>query len=198
MIRNVVFDIGWVFVNLDYRPLREWLGAHGVGPGDIEEIRVRIALEEHESGRMDGHELLDRIVNLAEGQLAHEVAREKWLDMFELQPGMVALANRIAERQRVYLLSNIGDLHWAHLCDEYAIDRIGHGALPSYVTGYLKPDPRIYAEAERRFDLEPTATVFVDDREDNIAAARERGWHGIVHRGQADTERRLQDLGVQF
>lgn len=201
MICNVLFDIGQVLVHLDYRPLFAWLEAHGEVPLRIDEVAARIALEEHESGRLAGPGLLDRLVGLAERverQGAHETAREKWLDMFELQPRMVELVQRIARRQRVYLLSNIGDLHWAHLCEEYGLDRLGHGALPSFEAGVMKPLPGIYAEAERRFGLEPAATVFIDDRPANVEAARVRGWHGVVHHDQASTERALAALGVLF
>lgn len=201
MIRNVVFDIGWVLVHLDYRPLFAWLEEHGAARSSIEDVAADIALEDHESGRLAGPGLLERLVGLldrVERQGAHETARRKWLDMFELQPRMIDLARRLARHRRVYLLSNIGDLHWAHLCREYGLDRIGYGALPSFVAGVMKPLPGIYAEAERRFGLEPAATVFIDDRADNIAAARARGWHGIVHRDQASTERALVELGVEI
>jgi FMN phosphatase YigB (HAD superfamily) len=116
--------------------------------------------------------------------------------MFELQPSMVDLAHRLAERYRVYLLSNIGDLHWHHLAREYGLHRIGHGALPSFLAGVMKPHAGIYAQAERRFALEPAETVFIDDRSENIAAARERGWHGIVHRDHDSTVSALRELGV--
>ena len=96
----------------------------------------------------------------------------------------------------MFLLSNIGDLHWAHLSREYRLHAIGHGALPSYLAGVMKPHAGIYAEAERRFALEPAATVFIDDRADNIAGARARGWRGIVHGGYHGTLTALGDLGV--
>jgi 2-haloacid dehalogenase len=96
----------------------------------------------------------------------------------------------------VFLLSNIGDLHWVHLSREYRLQTIGHGALPSYVAGVMKPHARIYAEAERRFSLEPGDTVFIDDRADNIAAARTRGWHGIVHADYPGTLAALRALRV--
>jgi len=116
--------------------------------------------------------------------------------MFELEPAMVELAHRLSERYRVFLLSNIGDLHWAHLVREYRLHSIGHGALPSYVAGVMKPHAGIYAEAERRFALDPAATVFIDDRNENVASARSRGWHGIVHQDYRTTLARLQDAGV--
>src|SRR5215813_8010854 len=189
-IRNVVFDIGWVLVRLDYRPLLGFLQAHGAQLADRDAVMNGIRLEDHETGELPGHGLLERLRGLTRSRTASlEETQAKWLDMIEL-------AHRLSERYRVFLLSNIGDLHWAHLAREYRLHAIGHGALPSYVAGVMKPHPGIYVEAERRFALEPAATVFIDDRLDNIATARARGWHGIVHRAHADTVRHLQTLGV--
>jgi HAD superfamily hydrolase (TIGR01509 family) len=197
LVRNVVFDIGWVLVRLNYRPLLDFLQAHGAQLADRDAVMTRIRLEDHETGRLPGHGLLERLRGLTRSQRASlEETQAKWLDMFELEPAMIELAHRLSERYRVFLLSNIGDLHWAHLAREYRLHAVGHGALPSYVAGVMKPHPAIYAEAERRFALEPSATVFIDDRADNVATARRRGWHGIVHRDHGSTLAGLQALGV--
>ncbi|HTL92631.1 MAG TPA: HAD-IA family hydrolase [Steroidobacteraceae bacterium] len=196
-IRNIVFDIGWVLVRLNYRPLLDFLQAHGAQLADRDAVMTRIRLEDHETGQLPGHGLLERLRELTVSQAASlEELRIRWLDMFELEAAMVELAHRLSERYRVFLLSNIGDLHWAHLAREYRLHSIGHGALPSYVAGVMKPHAGIYAEAERRFALEPAATVFIDDRSENVASARSRGWHGIVHQDYRATLARLQDAGV--
>lgn len=195
-IRNVVFDIGWVFVRLKYQPLLELLRSRGVESEDLHSVLARAALEEHESGRLHGLGMLERLAALARDPVSVEELYACWIDMFELEPEMIELAHRLSEARRVYLLSNIGDLHWAHLSREYRFHRIGHGALPSYLAGVMKPHAGIYAEAERRFALEPEATVFIDDRAENIATARGRGWHGIVHAGYQSTVRALRGLDV--
>ena len=196
-IRNIVFDIGWVLVRLNYRPLLELLHRHGAELADRDAVMRGIRLEDHETGQLSGEGLLERLRGLTRARtVSLEEMRAKWLDMFELEPAMVELAHRLSERYRVFLLSNIGDLHWAHLAREYRLHAIGHGALPSYVAGVMKPHPGIYAEAERRFALEPAATVFIDDRADNVATARSRGWHGIVHQGYPGTLGQLRALGV--
>jgi 2-haloacid dehalogenase len=197
LIRNVVFDIGWVFVHLDHQPFLDFLAAHGAHAPDLDSVLARIALEDHECGRMDGQGLLRRCAAIAERPMSLEAAHASWVGMFELQPSMVDLAQRLSERYRVYLLSNIGDLHWRHLSREYRLHRIGHGALPSFQAGVMKPHEGIYAEAERRFALTPAATVFIDDRAENIATARRRGWRGIVHGGYETTVRELRELGVE-
>ena len=48
-----------------------------------------------------------------------------------------------------------------------------------------------------KFALAPATTVFIDDRAENIEAARARGWHGIVHRNFHDTRQALLRLGVE-
>lgn len=195
-IRNVVFDIGWVFVRLDYAPMLELFRSHGVEGETLHAVLARAALEDHESGRLSGLGLLERLSALTQQRVSPEQMHQYWITMFELDTEMVDLAHRLSEAHRVYLLSNIGDLHWAHLSREYCMHRIGHGALPSFLAGVMKPHAGIYAEAERRFALAPAETVFVDDRDDNIAAARNRGWHGIVHADYAGTVRALRGLDV--
>ena len=52
-----------------------------------------------------------------------------------------------------------------------------------------KPDPAIYATAERQLRLNPADTLFLDDSVRNVQAARARGWRAEViadpHDGQS-------------
>jgi len=196
MIEAIVFDIGRVLVQLEPRPLLDLLAQHGADTRDLEALVMRLALHEHETGELPGDALLERLAALAPAPMPAGAARAAWLDMFELDRPMIELAHALAARHRVFLLSNIGDLHWMHLAREYGVHRIGHGALPSFLAGSMKPAAPIYAEAERRFALEPARTVFIDDRHDNIAAALRRGWQGIVHQDYARTRAALQRAGV--
>jgi HAD superfamily hydrolase (TIGR01509 family) len=196
-IDTIVFDIGWVLVRFNYQPIIDLLRARGCAVDDLHAVLERAALADHESGRLHGHGLLERLAQLASAPVTHAELHEKWVGMFELDAPMLDLAHRLSEHHKVYLLSNIGDLHWAHLSREYRFHALGHGALPSYLAGAMKPHADIYAEAERRFALTPAATVFIDDRADNIAAACARGWAGIVHTDHAGTRAQLRALGVR-
>jgi FMN phosphatase YigB (HAD superfamily) len=195
-MRQVVFDIGQVFVELDYRRLMRLVRERAPGPIDILSVAGQIGLEDHESGRIDGERLLANIAAVTAGGASPQEVRAAWLDMFVLEPRMVELARRLSARYRVHLLSNIGDLHWEHLSRTFGIDRIGHGALPSFHARVMKPHGRIYELAENRFALEPSATVFIDDRAENVAAARARGWHAILHCHHDSTVAALEGLGV--
>ena len=46
----------------------------------------------------------------------------------------------------------------------------------SALLGLTKPDPAIYAHVERALGVTPDQLWFVDDRPENVQAARDRGW----------------------
>jgi HAD superfamily hydrolase (TIGR01509 family) len=196
VIENVVFDIGWVLVRFHYAPLIELLAAHGATQRDRDAVMAGIRLEDHECGRLSGAGLLLRLQQLATLPLPLAEIEACWLHMFELEERMYALAQRVSRQHRLFLLSNIGELHWGHLSRTYRMHELGHGALLSYQAGVMKPHADIYRAAEDRFALEPASTVFIDDRADNVASARRRGWAGIVHESHARTHGALRSLGV--
>jgi putative hydrolase of the HAD superfamily len=47
--------------------------------------------------------------------------------------------------------------------------------------GLKKPDPAIYALAERRLGVEPQDVVFLDDATANVEAAQAAGWQAVLH-----------------
>jgi HAD superfamily hydrolase (TIGR01509 family) len=196
LIRDIVFDIGWVFVGIHPQPMLEFMVSHGAPRMDLNSALAHVGLEEHETGRLDGAGLIERFRTLAPRASAAAL-RQQWLDMLTVHDDMIRLARQVTPHHGVYLLSNIGDLHWDHLVTRHRLDSIGHGALPSFQAGVMKPDSAIYEQAERKFALGAATTVFIDDREQNIAAARARGWHGIVHRNFHDTREALLRLGVE-
>ncbi len=198
MIRNVIFDVGGVLVRLRYRPFIQYLSEAGVDLTDLPAWLATIDLDAHERGEMTGHQLLERVAASARRPLDPRELERRWLDLFERWGEMFELAAGLTERYRVYLLSNVGDLHWAHLNEQYGIEQVGHGAIASFRVGATKPSEAIYRAAERRFDLEPAATVFIDDLEPNVVGARACGWNAIHHQGAAETRGALRALGVEL
>ena len=197
MIRNVVFDVGGVMLRLRYQPFVRYLQEAGADLSDLPSWLATIGLEEHERGEIPGAELLARVSATARTPLDPQDLNRRWLDMFERTDEMFELAAGLMARHRVYLLSNVGDLHWAHMDREYGIERVGHGAIASFRVGAIKPQPEIYRIAEERLGLDPRATVFVDDLARNVAGARACGWNAIHHVNPATTREALAALGVR-
>jgi 2-haloacid dehalogenase len=198
MIRNVVFDIGGVLLRLRYQPFIDYLASAGIDMTDLPAWLQRVDLSAHERGEISGEELLGRVAAMAARPLDPAELRARWLDMFDRAQEMFDLASGLMGDYRVYLLSNIGDLHWRHLDALYGLEALTHGVIASFRVGAVKPSAEIYREAERRFDLDPAATVFVDDLPPNVAGAEACGWRAIHHRSAAQTRERLRALGVRL
>jgi HAD superfamily hydrolase (TIGR01509 family) len=196
LIRDIVFDIGRVIVAIDPEPMLDFLASRGAPRLGLNDTLEHIGLGEHETGSLDGAGLIERFRKLAP-QASHDELRAQWLGMFSPHHDMIRLVNQVTPHHGVYLLSNIGALHWDYLVERHGMAAIGHGALTSFHAGVMKPHSAIYEQAERKFGLVPASTVFIDDRAENIEAARARGWHGIVHRNFNDTRQALLRLGVE-
>ncbi|MDQ1288009.1 MAG: putative hydrolase of the superfamily [Actinomycetota bacterium] len=59
----------------------------------------------------------------------------------------------------------------------------------------VKPDPEIFAVAVRLLDLDPARLLFLDDREDNVEAARAAGWPAMLFRDAASCADDLSAAG---
>lgn len=96
----------------------------------------------------------------------------------------------------VFALSNfgiqsfeLGESHYPFLAE---FDR-------RYISGHMgvaKPDPEIYAMVEADCGVAPEALLFADDRADNIAMARSRGWQTHLFDGPEGLAERLMAEGL--
>lgn len=72
------------------------------------------------------------------------------------------------------------------------------GGILSYKDHVVKPYEDIYHLLEKRFDLVPNKTVFIDDTSANIDTAKRIGWNGIVFQNYDQVEQELKDMGVNY
>lgn len=70
------------------------------------------------------------------------------------------------------------------------------GVVVSGVERVAKPDPAIFDVLVDRFDLEPAATVFVDDRQVNVAAAAAYGMTALLFTDPVALRRDLHAAGL--
>jgi len=71
-----------------------------------------------------------------------------------------------------YVLSNWSAETFAGMIDDYTFLKLFDGLLISGEDKLIKPDHAIYQLARDRFNLNPEETVFIDDKRENIEAAK--------------------------
>jgi putative hydrolase of the HAD superfamily len=117
----------------------------------------------------------------------------------ELQPlpGTVALLRRLHARGRpLFFLSNMPEPMAQHL--EATHDFLGlfrRGVFSSRAQ-LIKPERAIFDHAAQAFDVDPGQTLFIDDHEPNIVAARAAGWQALHFRNAEQCEAELAAAGL--
>ncbi|MCB1028542.1 MAG: HAD family phosphatase [Microthrixaceae bacterium] len=114
-------------------------------------------------------------------------------------PGTVEIIDELgAAGVPRYALSNFARSTFDRIVDDPRFDVLHRldGWLLSGDVGVIKPDPAIYALACDRFEVHPGEAVFTDDREDNVAAAREFGMTALHFTGAERLRRELVALGL--
>lgn len=109
----------------------------------------------------------------------------------------VALLERLRQRQRdhadvrLFYLSNM-PVRFARLLERrHDLTRWFEGGVFSGDVHIAKPAPGIYQWLQQRYVLEAARTVFIDDLQANVDAARALGWRGIRFESAAQLEDEL-------
>ena len=192
--KAVVFDLGGVLIDWDPRYLYRKLLADEAA---VEEFLATVCTPEWNAELDRGRPFAEGVAELVERHPEHAAAiaayHERWPEMLAGDlPGTVeVLAELRAAGVPLYALTN-----WS--AETFAITRGRFewldwfdGLLVSGEERMTKPDPAFFRLLLDRFGLDPGATVFVDDSEANVAAARELGIDAVRFTGPDQLRREL-------
>jgi 2-haloacid dehalogenase len=181
-VQAVVFDIGGVLLEWDpklvYRDLLP-------DPADLDRFLAEICTPEWNATLDAGRPFDEACDELATRHPHHAELIYAWKRQDEMiageVPGTAELVGRLHDAGLpLYLLTNMPTEVFAARRRRYAVLGQFDGAVVSGDEGVLKPSAEIFAILRHRFDLDPAATLFVDDMEVNVAGARAAGF--LAHR----------------
>ena len=200
MVRNIVFDIGNVLTDFRWK---EFLMDKGFDMGMVGRI-ARASVEspywkEIDRGEWDAETLMEKFISL-DPEIEEEL-RAAYDDIH----GMVAprdyaipWVKALKEKgYHVYYLSNFSYKAYVECADALRFIPYMDGGILSYREKLVKPDPAIYKRLLERYSLVANESVFLDDLVENVEAAKDLGYHGIVFKSKEQAERELAKLGVQ-
>lgn len=127
--------------------------------------------------------------------LSAEQADEFKEDMFgELDAELCAYAASLRPRYATAILSDTIDGARSEYQARYGFEQLVDVIIYSCEVGLAKPDPRIYQLLCDRLAVSPGEVVFLDDRPENVNAARELGIHALLHESTSQSIRSLDAL----
>jgi putative hydrolase of the HAD superfamily len=191
-IKNIIFDLGGVIINLDnqrttdafvalgLKNVREYFG-HG---------HAASFFRDYEMGRISDRQFLDKIRETAGINATDQQIVAGWNALLlDFPPERIRLLKDLARSYRIFLFSNTNALHLAELRLIYT-RTFGAGSLEdlfertyySHLLGMRKPDRESYEYILKENGLEPAETLFVDDAIINVEGAEQAGLKGLFLR----------------
>lgn len=203
MIKQILFDCGGVFVKNHTVELMEKItGSKEVGEFFMERIYLPDSPWPvlYDSGAIGKAECTRRLQELIPSiDPAHiEQYMMEWPEWQYVLPTMDTMVDELhALNIPCYLLSNYSCQYEEFRQFVHVLDHMD-GEVVSYRTGMVKPDIRIFTYAAEALKLDPSVTLFVDDKLENIESARKAGYQAYQFTDPYLFRTFLQEQGINI
>lgn len=114
-----------------------------------------------------------------------------WFNAETENTEMVTLARELKEKGvRLFILSNNLRERSAYYDEHFQfLNELFEKEYYSWVTGFIKPDPRCYETLLKENNLKPEECMYFDDSEENVAVAKELGIESHVYDSPAQVRK---------
>lgn len=197
MVRNIVFDFGAVLVDWNPRRLYE--------PYFNDSRRTDFFLQticpyewnaSADCGKPLSEVTQERVLLYPEWEREIRMYFGQWICMMGGQiPGMEALLRELKSYgYALFGLSNWSAETFPLVRDRYPVFSLLDGYVISGEERCVKPEEKIYRILLERYSLKAGQSVFIDDRIENVEAARKLGMEGIVFESEPRLREQLSVL----
>ena len=200
-IDTVVFDIGNVLTDFAWKDFLRKKGHDDAMIGRIAKATVESDdWVEYDKGNLTNDEIIARFVE------NDPELKDILEDAFKNIDGIITKRDRTipwikalkTAGYKVLYLSNFSRQALEGCPEAMAFLEETDGGILSFRDHVVKPGPEIYHLLEKRYNLTPAKTVFIDDTAVNIEAAKNLGWKGIVYKNYDQVKEELEGLGVRY
>ncbi len=197
MIRNIILDVGKVLVGYDPAGYLEKRGY----TKEEQEIVLKAVFQNPlwlvaDRGPIGTRELIEGFVaNAPEYEaLIRDAYGHAEETIWEMPYTMEWVKELKDQGLHLYVLSNYGKDLFERTRDKMPFLPYMDGVVFSHECHLMKPELEIFQYLCDTYSLLPAESVFIDDNEDNIEAARRYGIHGIRFTRYEDVKNRLKEL----
>lgn len=187
-IRNIIFDLGGVLLNINPQKTIEAFGALGMEQliGDKGLTYDHEIFYLMEQGKVTPQEFREGVRKLLPHKVSDQQIDSAWTAMLLDFPAIrVELLQKLSHDFNLYLFSNTNAIHVEKYFD---IFRRQHGfevtslfkkTFHSNEIGYRKPSVESFEEIIRLSSILPKESLFIDDSSANIEGAIQSGMKGL-------------------
>ena len=195
----LLWDIGGVLLSdgFDRASRAEAVARFGLDAAEFERRHARAEVD-FETGRLSWDGYLDATVFYEPRTFSREAFRDFVLAQSRPYPAAIATARSLRDtgRFRMAVLSNESRELNEYRLRTFGLVPIFDAFFSSCYTGLRKPDPAAYRLALSITQQAPEESLFLDDREENVAAAARLGLRTLRVHDPGRLGEELADAGV--
>jgi len=200
-LQTVIFDIGRVLVRVDVsRAMQSLAQGISLSPQELWTAIEKDPLwPDWQEGRLTPRDWHLHLAKRLGGSLSFEQFTEAWNRALNPEPIQDnSLFESLRKDFRLGLLSNTDPIHVAYMEETFDFFRYFPKSTRTYscVVGSSKPSPLIFRDALQALRAKAESSVFIDDIEAYVNAARALGLHGIHYQNPAQLRAELTALGA--
>lgn len=201
MHKTVIFDLGRVLVNFDFK--RGYQALEGLCPYHAAEIPKRLAtgdlVQRFETGLIEPRDFVAQMSRILDLDIDYPRFCAIWSSIFTETLVPEAMLASLAARYRLLLLSNTNAIHFEGLRETHAtLLRHFHDLVLSYEVKAMKPRPEIFQAALARAGCRPEECFYTDDIADYVAAARTLGIDAVQFQSVEQLQRELTAREIRW
>ena len=195
----MVFDLGGVLIDWDPRYLYRKIFA---SEEEIDEFLATVATPEWHIEQDRGRTMREATALLLERHPQYETQIEayygRWEEMFggPMEESVDVLRDLREQGVPLYALTNWSAEDFPRARKRWDFFNWFDDTVVSGDERAIKPDREIFDVLVKRTGLDPTTTVFIDDRLPNVRAAEDLGFIAVEFRDAASLREELVRLGV--
>ena len=188
-IQHIIFDLGGIFLNLNYAHTASAFLQLGVVNFDelFTQHHANPLFAKLETGEVSEEEFYQQIRAIASVPLTDAQIAEAWNAMLlDMPMERIVWLQQVARQYPIYLFSNTNAIHYQQLMQicrrdlgEIDFNGLFRFAGYSHKLGYRKPDAASFRLLLQQLNIEPHHTLFIDDTPGNIKGAQELGLHTL-------------------
>jgi len=198
-IKNIIFDLGGVIIDIDPQAIVNQMNKMGFS--NLEKLykpEFMEIVDRFEKGIVKASTFRKEVKDYLEINVNDVVFDEIWNSMlFDIPERRINLVKQLKQNYHVFLLSNSNEIHYDMYVRDMQLrygyrefDSLFDKAFFSFALHLTKPDENIFRYVLDSENLNPDETLFIDDLEKNRAAARKLGIHTV----DVETGSRIVDL----
>jgi glucose-1-phosphatase len=196
---TLAFDLGKVIFDFDYNiALKKLDGRINIDPNKILELIYKNNFGLHfEKGLVSPQGFYEEFKRDFKAKITFDEFKSIWSEIFWPKEDVISLVSQLKIKYPIYLISNINKLHYEYLSCQYPqVFTLFKRLILSYQVRSVKPEKDIYRELQRTAGVPYSQIIYIDDREDLIAAAKPLGMQCVQFTNYDNLINDLNKLGV--